>query len=375
MSRRTTRSTATFASEPLLSLDSFARPTKRLRGESNEKALSEGVGQAVSKLKEEVRETKVVSKRRAKKRRKGDYADLGDDPLTDRIKEGLDVLFCGENPGIKTAEVQLHYASPHNHFYKGLHAAGLTPSVLAPIASRTLPEDYNIGITNLIARPTIEASELTKEELDAAVPKLLAKVARYRPKLVAFVGMKVADTVLRYFANLRPSSPPSSASSASLDAKGRAKKPPPIKAQIGLQNYALSHSTSDSIGGTSTTYFYCLPSTSGRVAAYPYPVKMQLYATFGAEVAKLRATPHQALALPVDVVYHEAEELELPALPAKVKAEAEMMDAELEGKNEDEVKFEVLLVETISVEQQETEAGSEVAQPEESFLLKLESSG
>lgn len=50
----------------------------------------------------------MAMKRRAKKRRKGDYSDLGDDPLTDRIKEGLDVLFCGENPGIKTAELQLH---------------------------------------------------------------------------------------------------------------------------------------------------------------------------------------------------------------------------------------------------------------------------
>ncbi|BGP11218.1 uracil DNA N-glycosylase Thp1 [Rhodotorula toruloides] len=374
MSRRTTRSTATFASdEPLLSLDSFTRPTKRLRGQSKEQSHREGSASADSKLEEEVLETKAASKRRAKKRRKGDYADLGDDPLTDRIKEGLDVLFCGENPGIKTAELQLHYASPHNHFYKGLHAAGLTPSVLAPIASRTLPEDYNIGITNLIARPTIEASELTKEELDAAVPKLLAKVARYRPKLVAFVGMKVADTVLRYFTNLRQSGSSSSASPTPADTKGKAKKPPPIKAQIGLQNYALAHPTSDSTGETTATYFYCLPSTSGRVAAYPYPVKMQLYATFGLEVAKLRASPPRALALPADVVYHEAEKLELPALPRAVKVESETVKVEVR-EEEDEVKGEVLLVKTVSVVQEDTEAGSEGVQVEETMLVKLEAS-
>lgn len=89
-----------------------------------------------------------------------------------------------------------------------MHAAGLTPSVLPPTASRTLPEDYNVGITNLIERPTrevrparsvsartahgglafadaefrLQASELGKAELEAAVPVLLAKVARYRPK-------------------------------------------------------------------------------------------------------------------------------------------------------------------------------------------------
>lgn len=81
--------------------------------------------------------------------------------------------------------------------------------------------------------------------------------------------MKVADTVLRYFTNLRQSGSSSSASPTPTDTKGKAKKPPPIKAQIGLQNYALAHPTSDSTGETTATYFYCLPSTSGRVAAYP----------------------------------------------------------------------------------------------------------
>ncbi|BGP27486.1 uracil-DNA glycosylase-like protein [Rhodotorula toruloides] len=375
MSRRTTRSSATLASDPLLSLDSFTRPTKRWRSQLGEKAVSAVTHQASSRLEDDVTDSKAVLKRRAKKRRKGDYADLGEDPLTDRIKEGLDVLFCGENPGIKTAELQLHYASPHNHFYKGLHAAGLTPSVLPPIASRTLPEDYNIGITNLIARPTIEASELTKEELDAAVPKLLAKVAQYRPKLVAFVGMKVADTVLRYFANLRPSAPPS-ANPTPMGAKGKLKKPPPIKAQIGLQNYALPHSHSDATSVTSTTYFYCLPSTSGRVAAYPYPVKMRLYATFGAEVAKLRATPPQALTLPADVVYYEAEKLDLPALAEAVEVKVEAEEAEIDdGEKGDVVEQTTIMVETVTAVLEGAEAGKEDVQLEHSLLVKLETSG
>ncbi|GAA5856195.1 hypothetical protein JCM9279_000933 [Rhodotorula babjevae] len=255
-----------------------------------------------------------------RRRSKGQYAHLGAAPLTDRIQDGLDVLFCGENPGIRTAELQLHYASPANHFYKCLHAARLTPAILSPESSRTLPEDYNIGITNLIERPTREASELSKHELEAAVPVLLAKIARYRPKLVAFVGMKVCETVLRYF------SPPPTSTSAGRNPK----KAPLVKAQIGLQSFAVSHPPSPSADdeeARSVTYFYCLPSTSGRVAAYPLPVKLQLWSTFGAEVAKLRTSLPIPLAVPADLVVHAVEGLELSALVKGEEAAAGTLEA------------------------------------------------
>lgn len=100
---------------------------------------------------------------------------------------------------------------------------------------------------------------------------------------------------------------------------------------------------------------------------------MQLYATFGLEVAKLRASPPRALALPADVVYHEAEKLELPALPRAVKVESETVKVEVR-EEEDEVKGEVLLVKTVSVVQEDTEAGSEGVQVEETMLVKLEAS-
>lgn len=95
-------------------------------------------------------------------------------------------------------------------------------------------------------------------------------------RLVAFVGMKVADTVLRYFTNLHSPTPSSTAEPVLTGAKGKTKKPSPVKAQIGLQNYALAHSSPDSTGQGSLTYFYCLPSTSGRVAAYPVRLEVSL---------------------------------------------------------------------------------------------------
>ncbi|GAA5840322.1 hypothetical protein JCM11251_006695 [Rhodosporidiobolus azoricus] len=273
-------------------------------------------------------------KKKKRQRRKDDYSHLGADPLTDRIKEDLLCLACGENPGVRTAELQLHYASPANHFYKCVHAAGLTPSVLDPTASRTIHLDHNLGITNLVARPTKEASELTAQELTDAVPIFLRKVATYKPKIVFFVGMKVADTVLRYFTQLPSYSAvdsfPATVPSSTSNGMGKGKKPPPVKAQIGWQPFALRHGAQvkkeseegeGEVGQVEQTLFYCLPSTSGRVAAYPLPVKLKIWATFGEEVAKLRGGGKQKeLDLPEGMRYFGAEELDLPPAVDGVKS-------------------------------------------------------
>ncbi|BGP43286.1 uracil DNA N-glycosylase Thp1 [Rhodotorula kratochvilovae] len=315
--RRSSRSST--ATATLLSLTGPLRSTKRgSAAATNEKDIGRADVKREAGFEERGADDEQVLLEQARptKKRRGPYAHLGENPLTDRIKGGLDVLFCGENPGIKTAELQLHYASPHNHFYKCLHAANLTSTVLPPTASRTFPEDLNLGITNLIARPTREASELNKDELEAAVPILLRKVATHRPKLVAFVGIKVCETVLRYFTPPAPSPAPV-ASSSNGKAGRKAKKPPPVKAHIGLQSFAVSNPPSSPGGVRSTTYFYCLPSTSGRVAAYPLPVKLKIWATFGDEVAKLRASPPVPLALPTGLVVYPGEQFELPELLVK----------------------------------------------------------
>ncbi|GAA5932394.1 hypothetical protein JCM1841_001373 [Sporobolomyces salmonicolor] len=297
--RPRTRSSIATPVSPLL--DSFARSSKRTIPEMEED---------VKPVQKDIKPAK--GQRSSKKRRKGHYADLGANPLTDRIKEGLDVLFVGENPGIRTAETQMHYASPHNHFWKCLAAAGVTPSVLPYTDGHLLPDTYNAGITNLVARPTIETSELSKTEFDAGAPVVLGKVARYRPKIVVFVGMKVCEVVLRYLHSIASTISPLPATSASRIDKlqpspQKAKAPKAPKAQIGLQSFSLEHSGPSKAGEPSQTLFYCLPSTSGRVAAYPLPMKLQLYATFGQLLAKLRTTPPTPLSLPNDLVAYPAE--------------------------------------------------------------------
>ncbi|CEQ42679.1 SPOSA6832_04528 [Sporobolomyces salmonicolor] len=309
--RPRTRSSIATPVSPLL--DSFARSSKRTIPEMEED---------VKPVQKDIKPAK--GQRSSKKRRKGHYADLGANPLTDRIKEGLDVLFVGENPGIRTAETQMHCAlppkplqrrkeadpllsdaSPHNHFWKCLAAAGVTPSVLPYTDGHLLPDTYNAGITNL-------TSELSKTEFDAGAPVVLGKVARYRPKIVVFVGMKVCEVVLRYLHSLASTISPLPATSASRIDKlqpspQKAKAPKAPKAQIGLQSFSLEHSGPSKAGEPSQTLFYCLPSTSGRVAAYPLPMKLQLYATFGQLLAKLRTTPPTPLSLPNDLVAYPAE--------------------------------------------------------------------
>ncbi|GAA6058139.1 hypothetical protein JCM3770_001945 [Rhodotorula araucariae] len=315
--RRSSRSTTATATLPVRLTKRGRSPTSSAKCRT--RASKEGEGKSnFSSLKAD--EDEGIQEMKPKQRRKGSYAHLGSTPLTDRIKDGLDVLFCGENPGVKTAELQLHYASPHNHFYKCLHAANLTSTVLPPTASRSFPEDLNIGITNL-------ASELNKDELEVAVPVLLRKITIYQPKLVAFVGMKVCETVLRYFA---PTAPLPALNTPT--GKGRKlRRPAQAKAQIGPQSFAISHPPPSLGGERRMTYFYCLPSTSGRVAAYPLPVKLKIWAAFGEEVAKLRVSPPEQLSVPLDLVVHPSEALELPEPLAKEADESGGAVVKLEG--------------------------------------------
>jgi double-stranded uracil-DNA glycosylase len=109
-------------------------------------------------------------------------------PLRDVIAPGLRVLFCGINPGLFSAATGWHFARPGNRFWPALAASGLTPTRLHP-SQRTELLASGLGITNLVARPTASAAELTAAEIRAGRPTLVRKVRRYRPLAVAIVGI------------------------------------------------------------------------------------------------------------------------------------------------------------------------------------------
>lgn len=98
------------------------------------------------------------------------------------------MLFCGINPGLMTAATGHHFARPGNRFWPVLHLSGFTPRQLKPSEQQELLS-YGLGITNVVARATARADELSAEEYREGGRLLEAKVARLTPRWLAVVGV------------------------------------------------------------------------------------------------------------------------------------------------------------------------------------------
>ncbi|WNV89205.1 G/U mismatch-specific DNA glycosylase [Umezawaea sp. Da 62-37] len=160
--------------------------------------------------------------------------------LPDLLAPGLDVVFCGINPGLYSAATGHHFARPGNRFWPALHLGGFTPRVFAAAEQAELL-DLGLGMTNLVARATARADELTAEELRAGGVRLAEVAARYRPEVIAVVGITAYRTA--------------------FDRK---------KAVVGAQTELLADSR-----------LWVLPNPSGLNAHYPLP-------DLGAAFAELR---------------------------------------------------------------------------------------
>ena len=108
--------------------------------------------------------------------------------IRDVIAPGLQVLFVGINPGLYSAATGHHFARPGNRFWPALHRSGFTEKQLHPSEQAGLLAS-GYGITNLVNRGTATANELAPAEFVAGRKRLSAKVRRYRPKLLAFLGV------------------------------------------------------------------------------------------------------------------------------------------------------------------------------------------
>ena len=104
------------------------------------------------------------------------------------MARGLDVLFCGINPGLESARRGHHFARPGNRFWPALHGAGLTPELLTPDRDHELPR-YGLGLTNIVDRPSRGADDLTRDELRSGAAQLARLAERYEPRVVAVVGL------------------------------------------------------------------------------------------------------------------------------------------------------------------------------------------
>jgi TDG/mug DNA glycosylase family protein len=108
--------------------------------------------------------------------------------VRDVIAPELRVLFSGINPGLYTAAVGHHFARPGNRFWKALYDAEFTERLLSPFEERELLKS-GYGVTNVVARATATADRLSKEEIIQGGQRLRNKVRRYRPKVLAILGL------------------------------------------------------------------------------------------------------------------------------------------------------------------------------------------
>jgi double-stranded uracil-DNA glycosylase len=108
------------------------------------------------------------------------------------------LLFVGINPSLRSQQVGHHFAGPGNPFWRLLFAAGIVPEELTYADDEKLTQ-YGLALTNLCARATRSASELTRDEIQRGKHELLRKITRIRPAIVAFVGI----SIYRYFSTDR----------------------------------------------------------------------------------------------------------------------------------------------------------------------------
>ncbi|MFE5483115.1 G/U mismatch-specific DNA glycosylase [Streptomyces sp. NPDC056527] len=113
--------------------------------------------------------------------------------IPDVAAGGLSVLFCGINPGLMSAATGHHFARPGNRFWPVLELSGFTPRLLKPAEQDELLS-YGLGITNVVARATARADELSGEEFREGGRLLTERVERLRPRWLAVVGITAYRT-------------------------------------------------------------------------------------------------------------------------------------------------------------------------------------
>jgi double-stranded uracil-DNA glycosylase len=197
--------------------------------------------------------------------RKPDWARLR---LNDRIEPGVKVLFVGINPGVRSALTGHHFAGYSNRFWKLLWDARLVPEPITWRDDNRLPE-WGFGITNLIARPSPGIDDLRPAEYVEGWTTLERKIDRFRPEVVAFVGVTLYRAILPLVdlsvsrSTARPRSRSravsSSPSGVPTDPRVRARPVARIRPAIGAQPIRIHGAR-----------VFVLPNPSGRNANFSY---------------------------------------------------------------------------------------------------------
>jgi TDG/mug DNA glycosylase family protein len=110
--------------------------------------------------------------------------------LIDHMRPGVRILFVGINPGLRSAATGHHFAGYSNRFWKLLFESKLVSELLSHQDDWRLP-DWGLGLTNIIQRPSAGVDRLKPQEYTAGKKRLIAAVTRYRPHIVALLGVTI----------------------------------------------------------------------------------------------------------------------------------------------------------------------------------------
>ena len=127
--------------------------------------------------------------------------DILEDPnfetLTDYLQPGLDIVFVGLNPSSYSVRVGHYFANPRNRFWAALNRSGLVDEDLGPERDSELAR-FGIGFTDVVKRPTPQASGLRATDYRQWAPVLREKLEHYQPRIACFHGMTGYRAYLKY---------------------------------------------------------------------------------------------------------------------------------------------------------------------------------
>jgi TDG/mug DNA glycosylase family protein len=113
--------------------------------------------------------------------------------LSDVLRPGLALVFCGTAAGSASARAGAYYAGPGNAFWRTLREVGLTPELLVPAEFERLPE-FGIGLTDVCKARHGSDAEVGRGHFDVA--GLERRIAATAPANLAFNGKNAARAAL-----------------------------------------------------------------------------------------------------------------------------------------------------------------------------------
>jgi len=135
--------------------------------------------------------------------------------LQDIVAPDLRALFVGINPGLRSWELGHNFAGKGNPFWRLLYAARLIDRPLTFAEERQLLA-YGLGITNVCARASKTAAELTRAELAEGARLLERRVRRWKPRAVVLVGLTIYQQIFGRDATPGPGAKPQRFGGAAL---------------------------------------------------------------------------------------------------------------------------------------------------------------